>query len=1147
MRRILLPVILVFFLRLDALAQLAANGKSLTVTTTNSIATFTGADLTGFKNQLTNENYLKHASAGELAAINPIASPTQSLQTSNWVIGTEAGTGVPIATITASDSTRSMTLTVKIDAATQETVVASSASITSAGLRDSSWSIAGLDLAGGHLIVPGENGLVFDKDHSPVGVYMQYPTYVWNAQMSVYETAQGSFLFYSTDPFGRFKQLRTTSRGSSSVDLAIVTEAIAPFPSATSTPSIEWRLKAFSGDWRNAAQVYRNWLAVNRPPTSDSAHPWVSGIRTVVSTRSLDTSFLSALAATVVPSKTLLYVFDWRASAYDVNYPDYTPRAGAGTFITAAQNLGFRVMLHCDAYGVSPGNADYASLQAFQARKPETLELDGWFWDMPPSTIGRFAYINPASSAFRSLFVTRVGAAIAAVHPDAIHLDVSSGLINDGNGLIEGLTFAQGAAQLHQDLITAFPNVAIGGEGENDVLYRYQSFAQTLWLEYPPMQGHPISTFLFNQKTQYYGHLSQPNTQDPAFKVFLSRAMRRGVLPNLSVGASADVDTTNPDIARFVGIVQSWQTNGFQLDMSGSWAGSLVRFAGSGNTVATLTDTGSLETLTAAGTVLYQLGHDTSQISTSTAFIPGWPAFDNSTLFGLDRTQQYWLKTTSRPDVTHVTSLPDFVRVSPGTLITSKAAHIELQRDAAAPFDFVSQLLNAVQGVAYQGSDFPLANGASVFATYSTVGGIQRQGIFMHPPFQGQIGGESFAEWSIPIGGGMKFQFSNGIQDGASCNVDGLTFRVTVNGAEVYKQNYGIGAWHDGAVDLNAYANSTIQLRIIDNPGPQNNPNCDWGVWSQLALVHSTAQDSFVSIPMTLASGSTFSGSSGDGSVSLNSPLSAAVSSVPLPAEFTVFTQAGAAVSNGINIANLTYETFQAATGALAWSVTCCSPSSATVGGVTKSPAIFAHPPTFGRTILAWTLQLPNSGPLRLGWSVGILDGAMSADGVDYFVMIDGISYWQYTATGNVWVPGSVDLSPWRGKNILLELVTDSRANFLSDWAQWADLVISNSVVTCGFSLSPTSATVTAQGAQGLANVAAPATCPWFAKTTVPWISVSSGGSGTGNGSVSYSVNPNASAPRFGSLSIAGKTLTISQSDSNGILPRKSRTQITSQ
>jgi hypothetical protein len=113
------------------------------------------------------------------------------------------------------------------------------------------------------------------------------------------------------------------------------------------------------------------------------------------------------------------------------------------------------------------------------------------------------------------LFVSRVAAAVNAVHPDAIHLDISGFTANDGNGLIEGLNLPQGESQLHQDLLAAFPNVALGGEGETDISYRYESFAQALWIEVPAQVGHPISTLLFSPKTQYYGHLSQPGATDP--------------------------------------------------------------------------------------------------------------------------------------------------------------------------------------------------------------------------------------------------------------------------------------------------------------------------------------------------------------------------------------------------------------------------------------------------------------------------------------------------------------------------------------------------------------------------------------------------------------------------------------------------------
>lgn len=81
-------------------AQIVANGKTLTVTTTNAVATFNGPDLVGFVNSVTSETYLKKPSNGDLVQVDAIGSTGQSLQSSSWSVGTEAGTGVPLATIT---------------------------------------------------------------------------------------------------------------------------------------------------------------------------------------------------------------------------------------------------------------------------------------------------------------------------------------------------------------------------------------------------------------------------------------------------------------------------------------------------------------------------------------------------------------------------------------------------------------------------------------------------------------------------------------------------------------------------------------------------------------------------------------------------------------------------------------------------------------------------------------------------------------------------------------------------------------------------------------------------------------------------------------------------------------------------------------
>jgi hypothetical protein len=134
---------------------MVANGTTLTVTTANAVATFAGLDLVGFVNALTNETYLKKPSNGHFATVNALSATPPAQQLSNWTIGAEPGTGLPLATITSNDFLRLQTLTVKIDPATQEIVLRASASVASPGVRGAWWSIAGLDQQPGTRAEPG--------------------------------------------------------------------------------------------------------------------------------------------------------------------------------------------------------------------------------------------------------------------------------------------------------------------------------------------------------------------------------------------------------------------------------------------------------------------------------------------------------------------------------------------------------------------------------------------------------------------------------------------------------------------------------------------------------------------------------------------------------------------------------------------------------------------------------------------------------------------------------------------------------------------------------------------------------------------------------------------------------------------------------
>ena len=67
-------------------------------------------------------------------------------------------------------------------------------------------------------------------------------------------------------------------------------------------------------------------------------------------------------------------------------------------------------------------------------------------------------------------------------------------------------------------------------------------------------------------------------------------------------------------------------------------------------------------------------------------------------------------------------------------------------------------------------------------------------------------------------------------------------------------------------------------------------------------------------------------------------------------------------------------------------------------------------------------------------------------------------------------------------------------------------------------------------GGLNLAVTASTVSCAWTAKSSVPWITITSGASGVGNGSVQYSVTANPGpGPRAGRITVNGKRFTVTQ------------------
>ena len=120
-------------------------------------------------------------------------------------------------------------------------------------------------------------------------------------------------------------------------------------------------------------------------------------------------------------------------------------------------------------------------------------------------------------------------------------LDTTFYIVNDANGLIDGLTSAQGNVLLHKELAEAMPGVVFSGEHLHEVTFFRESFARRHITEGP---FHPISAFLFGPYTLSHGGIGVPATHDPAYRLYLDTAESQGYLPTTWTWAKRGIQYT---------------------------------------------------------------------------------------------------------------------------------------------------------------------------------------------------------------------------------------------------------------------------------------------------------------------------------------------------------------------------------------------------------------------------------------------------------------------------------------------------------------------------------------------------------------------------------------------------------------------------
>jgi len=133
-------------------------------------------------------------------------------------------------------------------------------------------------------------------------------------------------------------------------------------------------------------------------------------------------------------------------------------------------------------------------------------------------------------------------------------------------------------------------------------------------------------------------------------------------------------------------------------------------------------------------------------------------------------------------------------------------------------------------------------SGAQVAKRTVSCGEINRDGIFMHPPYQKGVG-LAFALYqpiSLPEQPSAAFRAWVGKADGSDPG-DGILFQVLVmdetgRATLAASRNVTNHAWFPIEADLTAWAGKKIRLKLVADVGPKNNSSGDWAGWAGMRI-----------------------------------------------------------------------------------------------------------------------------------------------------------------------------------------------------------------------------------------------------------------------------------------------------------------------
>ena len=869
-----------------ATAQITIDGNTIHVETNNYKVQFDQGVITQLHNKLTAETYTL------TPQMNRRISGETGILKKHGPVWTRDATTAEIhkinphqAEVLFRDGGSEIRVVIAVDPSTDDLLVSGDCVSDTPGVIGMQWGIGNLHLDNLSLILPAQTGQIIDAADAIKYKDVDYPGLDWEVQLAIIEAEHGGFYVRGTDTTFQFKRLIYQS-DAGEFGLGFSTYNHAPWDTLTEAKSVTWRLNTYIGDWCVPAEIHRDWMEEVFDPWRLSEMPaWVNDIGLVADDVRLDTKTLERLAELVDPTKTLLYLIDWRKyGKHPINYPDYTPKDELGGFVEAAHQLGYRVMLHASLHDISPTHPLYPEFEMYQYRHPYSGELTGWLWEEIDNP-QRNAHINPASSRWRNLIVQRLKAVWEKYNIDAFHLDTSHFVLNDANGLIEGLTGAQGNVLMHKELVEAMPGVVFGGEGIHEITFFRESFAQRLPFEAPP---HPISAFLFSPYTHSYGSIGFPPPNSLDYHLHLDAYEGRGVLPTLSIWDERILDGHH--MQQMLSVVGQWQDLGLKPDVGCDWGpDTLFQYTTrAGETVIHQhKPSGSVLVLPNGGG--YERVFNVTQAQTNRS-LPHWRGYNETYLIGLDPNRYYLLDNAPRDfSQVRVNSLSSDVYISetrvtdhaalfrfestgsdrgatigfflptmpigsiPDTLRPTGSGHYTLETDPSQPvviflaptqqislpYDLIEAETQYTAGLQLEDIFRLRSIHGSGERTRTDIDNTSKDVINALPPANGQ----TVIQFPLSLPEEPStFSFSVGLHEGCS---KGVLFQIRLNGQTYFEAFKDTFDWTDGSISLSAFAGQPVLLELVTDPAQEDEAgaDCDWAFWADLHITASPNPD----------------------------------------------------------------------------------------------------------------------------------------------------------------------------------------------------------------------------------------------------------------------------------------------------------------